>query len=192
MGYGIKKIFAYGIAILILLFSSCSKKEEEKKTDLKEKISSFSLKQFSDKFTLTLKGETAEIIEEQEKTTITSPTLSLKTPEEIIEITTGKEGKAEIKMNPEERKIERIVMTGDIRIVNKNRKTGEIIMEATCGKLTYDNKNQIMIMEISPEIKRGKNSFSGEKIFYRLKDNTLEIRGKVNVHIYPAEKTNSD
>lgn len=192
MGYGIKKIFAYGIMIFLFFFSACEKNEEKGKSDLKEEIKSFSLKQFSNKFSFTLEGETAEITENREKTKIKSPILSLKTPKEIIEITTGKSGKAEIKMNPNERKVEKIVMTGNIRIVHKNKKSGEIMMEATCGKLTYDSKKQIMIMEISPRIKRGKNSFAGEKIFYDLKDNTLEIRGKVNVQIYPSKKINSD
>jgi lipopolysaccharide export system protein LptA len=62
-------------------------------------------------------------------------------------------------------------------------------MEITCGKVSYIEERKEMIFEEKPVIKRGKNLFSGEKIIYNIENNTIEIKGNVNVEIYPEEKS---
>lgn len=172
----------------LLLIYGCKGKNEESLSKNEEKLTEFSLKQFSKDYSLTLKGESAEISETQD-TNISSPTLSLKTKTEIIEIKTEKEGKGEIKVEPQTKKIKEIVISGNVKILYKDLKTEEIVMEIECGKATYSDEKREMIFEIQPLIKRGKNKFSGDRIIYNLENNTIEIKGNVNVEIYPEEKT---
>ena len=87
--------------------------------------------------------------------------------------------------------MEKAVLTGNIKITQKNIKTKEITLEAYCKKLTYIEKDGVLIMEGKPVLKRGKSKFCGEKIFYYWKGNKLEIKGEVNVLIYP-EKSSGD
>jgi lipopolysaccharide export system protein LptA len=175
-----------GSLIIIFLFGGCGKKKENVVSN-EEKLTEFSLKQFSNNYSLTLNGESAEI-SENKSTNISSPSLSLKTKSEMIEIKTDKEGKGEIKIEPETKKIKEIIISGKVLIVYKDLNE-KITMEITCGKVTYMEEKKEMIFEEKPVIKRGKNLFSGEKIIYNIENNTVEIKGNVNVEIYPEEKT---
>jgi len=179
-----KKLIFWGL-IFIFLFISCEKKKENSIYE-KEKLTKFSLKQFSNNYSLILKGESAEI-SENKNTNISSPSLSLKTKNEIIEIKTDKEGKGEIKVEPETKKIKEIIITGKVLIIYKdlNEKT---TMEIKCGKVIYKEEKKEMVFEEKPIIIRGKNSFSGDKIIYNIENNLIEIKGNVNVEIYPEEK----
>lgn len=178
------------IFTLLFIFSNCSKKEGNNISVNEEKLTKFSLKQFSHDFSLTLNGETAEITENK-NVKISSPSFSLKTTSEIIEIKTDKDGKGEVKVDPDTQKIKEILITGKVSIVYKDKKEEKITMEIFCGKLTYIDSKKEMIFEEKPIIKRGKNTFSGERIIYNLEKNTIEIKGNVNVEIYPEEKSNN-
>jgi lipopolysaccharide export system protein LptA len=178
--------FILFVSLVIILFTGCGKKKENVLSN-EEKLTKFSLKQFSNNYSLTLKGESAEI-SENKNTRISSPSLSLKTKTEIIEIKTDKEGKGEIKVEPETKKIKEIIISGKVLIVYKDLNE-KITMEITCGKVSYIEERKEMIFEEKPVIKRGKNLFSGEKIIYNIENNTVEIKGNVNVEIYPEEKT---
>ncbi|MCM8804415.1 MAG: LPS export ABC transporter periplasmic protein LptC [Candidatus Omnitrophica bacterium] len=176
------------ILILILFtFTNCKTKKESIISN-EEKFNEFSFRQFSKNYSFTIKGETAEINKNKD-TQISSPSLSLKTKSEIIEIKTGKSGKGEIKIEQETRKIKEIIISGDVLILYKDLNQGNITMEITCGRATYIDDRKEMIFEEKPVIKRGKNKFSGEKIIYNIENNTIEIKGNVNVEIYPEEKT---
>jgi len=98
-------------------------------------IKKFSLKQFSNKINLFIDGEAAEIKSKNIK--VKKPSLLIDRKTEVIEIKTGKEGKAEIEVNPENKQIENVIFTGSIKIIQKDKRTEKIIMEAECGKLFF-------------------------------------------------------
>lgn len=187
MGKNKRKILFYAQIIIFSIFLiGCSQKEvKNNEINSGNLIKKFSLKQFSNKINLFIDGEAAEIKSENIK--VKKPSLLIDRKTEVIEIKTGKEGKAEIKVNPENKQIEKVIFTGNIKIVQKDKRTEKIIMEAECGKLTYNDKKKEMLMENSPVIRRGKNIFSGEKIYYFLEKNTLQIKGNVNVKIIPEK-----
>jgi len=172
----------------VLLTYGCSKKENEQLQDKpEEEITGFSLKQFtSNKTSFVLEGETAEI-SGNEGTSISEPTLSLKTPTESIEITTGKEGKGEVKIVPDKKMVQTVIISGNIKITYKDIKTGRVTMEGRCKKLTYNDAERMLIMEGSPVIIRDKNYFKGDVIQYNIDKNTLELKGNVNARIYTEE-----
>ncbi|MCM8785130.1 MAG: hypothetical protein NC827_01820 [Candidatus Omnitrophica bacterium] len=174
-------------SLILVIFTSCNKKKEEV-TFKNEKLTGFSLKHFSQNYLLTLNGESAEITESK-NTKISSPTLSLKTETEIIEIKTDKEGKGEIKVDPDNKKLKEIIITGKVIILYKDKNTENVTMEITCGKATYIEAKKEMVFEEKPLIKRRGNKFSGEKIIYNIDKNTIEIKGNVYVEIVPEEKT---
>jgi|YelNatPaOPRAMG01_1025707.scaffolds.fasta_scaffold67798_3 lipopolysaccharide export system protein LptA len=184
-----KKIFKNLILLIsiIFIFTSCSKKKKEDIVSRNEKITGFSLKHFSKNYSITLIGESAEITESK-NTKISSPNLSLNTENEIIEIKTDKEGKGEIKIDQANKKLKEIVITGNVIILYKDKNTGNITMEITCGKVSYIDEKREMLFEEKPVIKRGKNKFSGEKVIYNIDNNIIEIKGNVNVEIVPEEK----
>jgi len=188
MGTCPKKVLGI-IVILLLLTYGCSKKEENRVSEKpEEEIKHFTLKQFVDnRRGFVLQGESAEI--SSGGASINTPQLSLSTETESIEITTGKEGTGEIKIDPEEKKVKTITITGNINIIYRDIKTKEITMEGSCKKLTYNEKEKTIVMELSPIIKRGNNYFSGDVMYYNLEKNTLDIKGNVNAQIY-TEKNN--
>jgi len=181
------KKFIFSVCLIIItLLIGC----ERKKKDISyngEKLSEFLFKQFSNDYLLTLKGESAEI-SENKNTNISSPSLSLKTKNEIIEIKTDKEGKGEIKVEPETKKIKEIIISGKVLVIYKDLNEN-ITMEITCGKLTYKEEKRQMLFEEKPIVKRGKNIFSGEIIIYNIENNIIEIRGNVNVEIHTEGKS---
>jgi len=183
MGRSHKKVFGI-ILILLLLTYGCAKKEENRTSEKpEEEIKHFTLKQFADnRGGFVLEGESAEIT--SDKASLSTPHLSLSTETESIEITTGKEGAGEINIDPEEKKVKTITITGNIKIVYRDIKTKEITMEGSCKKLTYNEKEKTIVMELSPVIKRGNNYFSGDVMYYNLEKNTLDIKGNVNAQIY--------
>ncbi len=172
---------------MFFIFVSCTKKKNEEIISKDEKIAEFSLKHFSKNYSITLIGESAEITENK-NTKISAPNLSLKTDKEIIEIKTDKEGKGEIKIDPENKKLKEIMITGKVIILYKDKTTENVTMEITCGKVSYIDEKREMIFEEKPLIKRGKNKFSGEKVIYNIDNNTIEIKGNVHVEIVPEEK----
>lgn len=181
-----KNFFVVLLLIILNLLSGCQKtKNQSKKED--EKLTNFTLNYFSENCTFVLKGLYAEVIE-KDRTKLTSPDLTFKTTTEIIEIKTDKEGKGEIKIDPENKRIKEIIISGKVIITYKDKKTGKITMEINCGKVTYIEEKKEMLFEEKPIIKRGQNIFSGEKIMYNLETNILEIKGNVNVEIN-MEKT---
>jgi len=187
MGKSKRKTYFYVFLtiISILFFGGCNRKEVQNTKIDSTNLKKFSLKQFSSKFNLFISGEAAEIRSKNIK--VKKPSLFIDRKTEVIEIRTGKEGKAEIEINSENKQIESVIFTGNVKIIQKDKKTGKIIMEAECGKLTYSDKNKEMVMENSPVIKREENIFSGEKIYYFLEKNTLQIKGNVNVKIIPEK-----
>lgn len=182
-----KRINLCILILTLLTFNSCKTKKEPMITN-EEKFNEFSFKQFSKEYSFTLKGESAEV-DNGKNAQISSPSLSLKTKSEIIEIKTDKLGKGEIKIEQETRKIKEIIISGNVLILYKDLSEGNVTMEIICGKATYLDDRKEMIFEEKPVIKRGKNKFSGEKIIYNIENNTIEIKGNVNVEIYPEEKT---
>ncbi|MDD3725578.1 MAG: LptA/OstA family protein [Candidatus Ratteibacteria bacterium] len=171
------------ILILLFLTYGCAKKEENKTSERpEEEIKQFTLKQFADNKGFVLEGEGAEI--SSDGASITTPQLSLSTANESIEITTGKEGAAEVSIDPDKKKVRFITITGNIKIVSRDIKTQDITMEGSCKKLTYNEPNKTIIMEVSPVIKRGNNYFSGDVMYYNIETNSLDIKGNVNAQIY--------
>ncbi|HOL21720.1 MAG TPA: LptA/OstA family protein [bacterium] len=189
MGGHIKKVSGI-IIILLLLTYGCTKKEENKISEKpEEEIKHFTLKQFADNKGggFVLEGESAEI--SSGGASMTTPQLSFSTGTESIEITTGKEGSGEIKIDPDEKKVKTIIITGNIKIVYRDLKTKDITMEGSCKKLTYNEIEKTIIMEVSPVIKRGNNYFSGDVMYYNLEKNSLDIKGNVNAQIYTEKGT---
>ncbi|MGB9678069.1 MAG: LPS export ABC transporter periplasmic protein LptC, partial [Candidatus Ratteibacteria bacterium] len=174
-------------SFIFFIVNSCTEKKREEVISKNEKITKFSLKHFSKNYSITLLGESAEITENK-NTEISSPNLSFKTDNEIIEIKTDKEGKGEIKIDPESKKLKEIIITGKVVILYKDKISENITMEITCGKVSYIDEKREMVFEEKPIIKRGKNKFSGEKVIYNIDNNTIEIKGNVNVQIIPEEK----
>lgn len=186
MGKSKKSIFGLSLIFLIILFfNGCNKTSTNNNKTGENQLKKFSLKQFSNNFNIILSGEAAEV--KKKNIEVRKPSLTINRKSEIVEIKTGKEGKAEIKINPDNQQIQSVVFSGDIKITQKDINTNKILMEARCGKLTYNDKTQEMVMEKSPVIKRGKSVFSGEKIFYYLEKNSLQIKGNVNVKIVPEK-----
>jgi len=184
-----KSLIRYIIVLSCLsILISCGKKDKGNIISDEEKLTEFSLKHFSKNYSFTLTGESAEIISNK-STRISAPSFSLRTASEIIEIKTDKEGKGEIKVDPEANKLKEVVITGKILILYKDKKDGKITMEVSCGRVTYVDEKKEMVFEEKPIIKRGKNIFSGEKIIYNIENNLIEIKGNVNVEIYPEEKS---
>lgn len=181
-GY-LKKIYLF-VVILMFLVSGCGKKEETKLLEKPlEEIKCFTLKQFTeDKAGFVLAGEKAEVLSGE--ASISTPRLSLSTANEFIEITTGKEGTAEISIDPEKKKIKSITIKGNIKIINRDIKTQQITMEGSCKELIYNENEKIITMEVSPVVKRGNDFFSGDVMYYNLEKNSLEIKGNVNARIY--------
>lgn len=183
-----RKIWFIIFIFFLFIFASCEKKKNQTYfPKLQEKITEFSVKQFSTKdYFFTLKAESAENIS-SDSTKISSPSLSLQTKSEIIQVNTDKEGKGEIKINPETKKISEIIITGKIKILYKDKKDGTILMEINCGKAKYIDEKREMIFEEKPQVKRAQNLFSGDIIFYNIDKNTIEIKGNVNVEIVPEK-----
>ena len=195
MGKNTKIIFSKFWLLIISLsifitVTGCNRKEEVPDTTA-EKISSFSFQSLGEKVKFQLVGESAEIKKSKGKSEIKKPSISLEFEDQIIEIKTGPEGKAEIEISQKGQKIEKAILTGNITVIQKNQKNKQITLEAYCRKLTYVDKAGLLIMEGNPLVKREKSKFSGEKILYYWQSNKLEVRGKVNVIIYP-EKTSGD
>ena len=184
MGRHLKKVFCILFVMFITYGCSSKKENPQGKTD-QTNIKEFTFRQFAEKMSFTLTGESAEI-SEKNNTSVKKPSLSLKTATENIEITTGKEGKGEFDFVPETRKINKIVFTGNVKILYKESSTGKITMQGTCKKLTYLEADRMLIMEGSPFLESGSNKFSGDIIYYNFDDNTLKIEGSVNVQI-PAD-----
>ena len=189
MGRNRGKIFI--LLTVVMLAYGCSRKPESEQPaeEPREEITRFSLKQFADdKTSFVLKGETAEILPGA-GTAVEAPELSFQTATEMIEITTGGEGRGEINLVPDEKKLRNVTITGNVRIVYRDIKTGKVTMEGRCGKLTYNDGEKIIVMEKSPVITRNTSNFKGDVIYYHLEKNTLELKGNVNVRIYGEEKT---
>jgi LPS export ABC transporter protein LptC len=189
MGRNSGKIFIL-LAVAILAYG-CSRKPENEQPaeEPREEITGFSLKQFADdKTSFVLKGETAEIASDS-GTAVAGPELSFQTATEVIEITTGGEGRGEVNLNPDEKRVRNVTITGNVRIVYRDIKTGAVTMEGRCGKLTYNDAEKTIVMEKSPVITRNKSNFKGDVIYYHLEKNTLELKGNVNARIYGEEKT---
>jgi lipopolysaccharide assembly outer membrane protein LptD (OstA) len=181
MGKYIKKLLF--LLIIIFLSYGCSDKKEAPQNEISQKsLEKFTFRQFADKTAFTLTGESAEVSEKND-TFIKSPSLSLTTSVEIIEITTGKEGKGEFNFLPDTKKINKVLFTGNVKIFYKELSTGKTNMQGNCKKLTYLESNKMLIMEGDPTLESGKNKFSGDIIYYNLNDNTLKIEGSVNVQI---------
>ncbi len=187
-----RKIFIL-VSLIFLTYGCSGKRGNEAPADKSdEQITGFSLKQFADdKTSFILQGESAEI-STKTGTTISTPELSLSTSTETIEITTGKEGKGAIKIIPDAKKVNNIIITGNISIVYRDIKTGVVTMQGKCGKLTYNNSEKMIIMENSPVITRNKSRFGGDVIYYRIDTSTVELKGNVNARIYSEEKTVAD
>lgn len=178
------------LILIFLIIQGCQKKETEllPKTH-EEKLSKFSFEQLSDKIHLEIKGESAEISPDRKKSFIKEPFFSLSSKEETIEISTDSEGKAEITIDPESQQIQEVLLKGEIDILQKDIKNNKVLMNAHCKKLTYVESEKLFTMEGNPVIKRNKSSFSGEKILYYWDKNKIEIKGKVNVLIYPEKSS---
>ena len=184
-----KKLSGF-IVILLLLACSCAQKEENRLSEQpEEEIKSFTFKQFAEnKAGFILEGESAEI--SSGDASMKTPQLSFSTDKESIEVITGQEGAGKITMDPDENKVNTIIITGNIKIIYRDIITKEITMEGSCKKLTYSEANKTITMEISPVIKRGDNYFSGDIIYYNLVTNSLDIKGNVNAQIYTEKSAN--
>lgn len=174
------------IIMLFLITQGCSRKNEhgDNADKPQEEITGFSFRQFSgDRLSFTLEGESAEV-SSGDRTSIAAPELSFSTDTEVIEVSTGKEGKGEVRIVPDEKKVTAVVITGNVKIVYRDIKTGAVTMEGACRKLTYQDGEKTLVMEGDPVIKRGKSVFSGDTVIYRFDKNTLEIKGNVNAQIH--------
>lgn len=147
-----------------------------------ENIKEFTFRQFAEGTSFVLRGESAEA-GQTSQTSVKNPELSLTTPAETINITTGKEGEGAFDFIPETRKINKVIFTGGVKILYKEADTGKTTMEGNCAKLTYLEEDNLLIMEGSPVLKSDGNIFSGNIIYYNFNDNTLKIEGNVNVQI---------
>ncbi|MCM8757393.1 MAG: LPS export ABC transporter periplasmic protein LptC [Candidatus Omnitrophica bacterium] len=155
-----------------------------------QQIEHFKLTQVSEKMYLELTGEGAELTGQQKSAVINQPELSLRSSETMIEVTTGGEGKAEVRLNPQRQEIEEAILEGKVKLVQKDASGKKVLMQASCQKLSYHQQNRVMIMEGNPVVTREANSFSGEKIYYYWTENRIEIKGNVRVLVYPEKDRN--
>lgn len=195
MGKNYSELFARftaGTIVIVLLGTfGCQKKDNSATSDQpREQLKNFSFQRFSEKIDVGITGASAEVSSDRDTATIKEPVISLKSEDSSIEITTGSEGRAEIRLMPKNQGLQEAILEGQVRIVQKEIKTGQIAMEARCGKLTYQDKQKLLVMEQEPIIRRQQDSFSGEKILYYWLENKIEIKGKVNVLIHPEKRTN--
>jgi len=190
MGRNASVLRAWIITISVLFLLTGCQREKTSESDSNtpsQKVEHFSWKQFSPQLRVELSGESAELTPDQKVATLSQPTLSLKTQDSVIEIRTGKEGSAEIKINPRLQQMEAAILEGNIHIVQKDITGKKVLLEATCQKLTYQDGTKLLIMEGNPVVTREKNTFSGEKIFYYWTENRIEIKGNVKVLVYPEK-----
>ncbi|GEM_PF-804778 len=182
------RVWIITISVLFLLTGCQREKTSESDSNTpSQKVEHFSWKQFSPQLQVELSGESAELTPDQKVATLSQPALSLKTQDSVIEIRTGKEGSAEIKINPGLQQMEAAVLQGNIHIVQKDISGKKVLLEATCQKLTYQDGTKLLIMEGNPVVTREKNTFSGERIFYYWTENRIEIKGNVKVLVYPEK-----
>ncbi|MFH1073998.1 MAG: LptA/OstA family protein [Candidatus Firestonebacteria bacterium] len=80
---------------------------------------------------------------------------------------------------------ERAVVSGSVKI-----KRDDILIN--CGNADYDKIQDIIILEGKPEVKKGFNTYKGEKILIFIKQRKLIADENVTARIYPEEKTNVD
>jgi len=164
------------------------KKEVPESKLSSQELEHFSLRQFSDRVSLEVTGETAEMTADQKTAIVQQPGFSLKSADSLIEVRTGGEGRAEIRFSPQRQQMEAAILEGKITVTQKALQDKKVLMEATCQKLTYEDREKVLLMEGNPVITRDHNSFSGEKIYYYWTENRIEIKGNVKVLVYP-EKT---
>ncbi|OGF47161.1 MAG: hypothetical protein A2452_12930 [Candidatus Firestonebacteria bacterium RIFOXYC2_FULL_39_67] len=61
-----------------------------------------------------------------------------------------------------------------------------------CGSADYDKIQDTIILEGKPEVKKGSNTYKGEKISIFIKQRKLIADKNVTARIYPEEKKNAD
>jgi len=150
-----------------------------------EHLRGFSFEHFSPAGTMTLTAESAEFGADKKNGSLERPGLAIRSTDSVIEITTGPGATAKMSFGQNREEILSILMEGTIRIVQKDIKSGAVQMEARCGKLTYRGQNSTLMLEKNPVVTRGTNTFSGDTITYFVKDQSLEMEGKINGVIAP-------
>ncbi|SIN78852.1 LptA/OstA family protein [Halodesulfovibrio marinisediminis] len=68
-------------------------------------------------------------------------------------------------------KIEKIISEGNVRIKMEKDRRG------TCDKATYTLKDELLVMTGSPKLSEGKNTITGNKIKFWVKENRSEVLG---------------
>ncbi|OGF45433.1 MAG: hypothetical protein A2231_01425 [Candidatus Firestonebacteria bacterium RIFOXYA2_FULL_40_8] len=80
---------------------------------------------------------------------------------------------------------ERAVVSGSVVIKREN-----IIIH--CGNADYNKIQDSIVLEGSPDVKKGSNTYKGEKISIFIKQRKLIADKNVTARIYPEEKKNAD
>ncbi|HPP66823.1 MAG TPA: LptA/OstA family protein [bacterium] len=181
MGENLKKLFTV-LMLVCLVGSGCGRKKTTiESQDTGQSMKNFSMEFFGDSFKANLKGEAAEKQSSNNQASVTKPSLEIKSKNFIVEIKTGSKGTGDVFLDSETQNVIRVVITNDITIIQKNPDSLQVNFSATCGRLTYFEKEQIVMMEESPVLKQGVNEYKADKIVYNLNENRLRFEGNVRI-----------
>ncbi|MBQ4132847.1 MAG: organic solvent tolerance protein OstA [Desulfovibrionaceae bacterium] len=85
--------------------------------------------------------------------------------------------------------IDRLVAEGKVVMLRDGRK-------GTCGKVTYYADKELIVMEQNPQLSEDKNTVSGQKINFYVRENRSEVIGSeakpVKVHITSPKPTQGE
>ncbi|MCM8758544.1 MAG: hypothetical protein NC906_02060 [Candidatus Omnitrophica bacterium] len=182
MGKSIGKLILVFV-LACLLVSGCGKKKSVGKLHpTGQLLKDFTMEVFGDTFKLTITGIAAEKKSSESQASVSGPTLEIKSKNFIVEIKTGPKGTGEVFLDPETQGITRIIIQNNVNISQKNPETGQINFSANCDKLTYLEKEEIVIMEGSPKVQQGENIYRADRIIYSFRENRLRFEGNVQVN----------
>ncbi len=191
MGKNIGKLLAF-LALACFLMSGCGRRKTEIESgDGSQSLKNFSMEFFGDSFKASLKGEAAEKKPSDMNASVARPSFEISSKSFILQIKTGSNGTGEVFLDPATQNITKIVIKNSITIVQKNPDSSQTNFTASCGRLTYIEKEETVIMEETPELMQGSNRYRADRITYNLNENRLRFEGNVQIS-FKKEATGSN
>jgi lipopolysaccharide assembly outer membrane protein LptD (OstA) len=166
-----------------LVVSGCARKPsgQQLQQQSSQEMRNFRTEFIGEALKVVLVGESAEKDRNASKASVTKPGLDIATENFRLELTTDAHGTGEVFLNEKTQNVEKVVIEGNITIVQKNPKNLQTNFLATCRKATYFREKQIMVFEGEPEIRQGANRYRADRINYSFSDNRLTFEGNVRV-----------
>ncbi|MCM8805761.1 MAG: LptA/OstA family protein [Candidatus Omnitrophica bacterium] len=183
MGKIYGKLFViFVIVCFILMMQGCGRKKTTAEIQqITQELKNFKMEFFDNSFRTTLTGIAAEKNPSNSQASVSRPSIEIKSKNFIMEIKTGAKGTGEVFLDPSTQAVIKIVIQGGVTIVQKNPETSQVNFSASCEKLTYMEKEDIVVMEGSPQVIQGQNQYSANRITYNMKENKLNFEGNVQV-----------